>query len=117
MAGHHARKHTNVNAWELNVQFSPQVRSAFSDLAAAVHFSDHFDRDILTIVEKWAAGKSTTVHNFFISMPTIASETIGHIAKTGDQRAAEAWREVSSQIAEKGGYVVTRERFWEGTIG
>ena len=92
-------------AGEYKVQFSPQVK-----LAAAVHFSEHFDPGILLTLQDWAAGKPTSVHDFFIAMPAIATETFAHVTGTGDKRAAEVWREVGEQLSEQAGYAMTRER-------
>lgn len=105
----HARKTAEVDSRELLVHFSPEMMSAFSDLAAAVHFSEHFDGDILSIVEGWAAGKDATVYGVLIALPSIAEETFGHVHATGDKRAAEAWREISLKMPEKG-FSLAQER-------
>jgi hypothetical protein len=110
MVENRARKHNEVNARELKVRFSAPVISALADLAAAVHFSDHFDGGIYSIVQDWAAGKPTSVHDVFISIPAIASETMAHLNKTGDKRAEKAWNELDGQLSERGGFTITKER-------
>ena len=98
----HARKTTELDPKGVEVHFSPEVRSAFADLAAAVHFSEHFDGDVYSILQDWAAGKPASVHEVFTALPLIAEETTSHIRKTGDERAVEAWREISLKMPEKG---------------
>jgi len=87
---------------EIKVSFSPAVKAAFADLAAAVHFSEHFDSGMRRELQEWAAGKELTAHSVILALPTLAGETFRHIQATGDARAQEAWDEISSQIAEKG---------------
>lgn len=98
----HRHKATELDARGIEVHFSLKVTQAFRDLAAAVHFSEHFDDGMLRTVQEWAAGKPKSLHGVLISLPLIASETFRHIAATGDQRAREAWDEISAQINEKG---------------
>jgi hypothetical protein len=98
----HARKASELDPRSVEVKFSPEVRGAFADLAAAVHFSEHFDGDMLGILERWATGTRQTVHDIFISFPLIAEETFKHIHATGDKRAAKAWREIGSEMLEYG---------------
>jgi hypothetical protein len=86
----------------VDIQFPPEVRSAFADLAAAVHFSGHFDGEMLKTVEEWAAGKSPSVHDVITSLPAIAQETFNHVQATGDKKAAEAWGNIGSELLEKG---------------
>jgi len=105
----HSSKATELDARGITVQFSPKVTEAFQDLAAAVHFSDHFDGDILKIVQDLATGKPKSVHGILISLPSIAAETFRHIAATGDKRAREAWDEVSAQMSEQG-FTLTKIR-------
>jgi hypothetical protein len=105
----HRRKANELDASEIDVHFSPRVTQAFRDLAAAVHFSEHFDGDIRRIVQDWAQGKPKTVHGVLIALPSIAGETFRHIAATGDERAQEAWDEIGSQMNEKG-FTLTKAR-------
>lgn len=105
----HRRKATELEARDIDVHFSPKVTQAFRDLAAAVHFSEHFDGDIRRIVQDWAAGKPKSVHDVLIALPSIAGETFRHIAATGDERAQEAWDEISAQMNEKG-FTLTKGR-------
>ena len=105
----HQRKANELDASEIDVHFSPRVTQAFRDLAAAVHFSEHFDGDIRSIVQDWAQEKPKTVDGVLIALPTIAGETFRHIAATGDERAHEAWEEISSQMNENG-FTLTKAR-------
>jgi hypothetical protein len=86
----------------VDIQFSPEVRSAFADLAAAVHHSEHFDGEMLKTVQEWAAGASPSVHDVITSLPVIAKETFNHVQATGDKRAAEAWGNIGSELLERG---------------
>lgn len=86
----------------IKVSFSPAVRSAFADLAAAVHFSEHFDDGMRRELQEWASGKPQSVHSVILALPSIAGETFAHIQATGDARAQLAWDEISSQMGEKG---------------
>jgi hypothetical protein len=98
----HTRKTSELDPKGIEVKFSPEVRSGFANLAAAVHFSNHFDEDMRGILEHWATGTRQTVHDLFISFPLIAQETFKHIHATGDKRAAKAWREIGSEMLERG---------------
>jgi hypothetical protein len=102
MSTKHTRKANEVDANGIEVHFSSEVKSAFADLAAAAHFSKDFDADILSIVQDWAAGKPLSVHSVFTALPLIAEETSKHARATGDERAAEAWRELCLKMSEKG---------------
>jgi hypothetical protein len=108
----HRRKANELDAGEIDVHFSPRVTQAFRDLAAAVHFSEHFDGDIKKIVEDWAAGKPKSIHGVLVALPSIAGETFKHIAATGDERAQEAWDEIGSQMLENG-FTLTKARVRE----
>jgi hypothetical protein len=98
----HVRKRTELDAGGIEVHFSEGVKSAFADLAAAVHFSEHFDGDMRDTLEDWVGGKTNSLHAVLISLPSIAEETFRHIRATGDKRAEEAWREICEQIPENG---------------
>jgi hypothetical protein len=94
-------KRTDTSA-EMRMSFSGPVKAAFADLAAAVHFSKDFDPDIKNVLHEWAGEKTLKVHDIISALPAIAEETFKHIHATGDERAAEAWHEIRSQIAEHG---------------
>jgi hypothetical protein len=103
MVGSHASKAASeIDPMNVVVKFSPQVTEAFGDLAAAVHFSEHFDGDMLRTVQDYAAGKPRSVHDILISLPVIASETFKHVHATGDQRASEAWSKIGLEMLENG---------------
>ena len=97
-----ARKETELDPRGVEIRFSPQVRSAFADLAASVHSSEHFEAGVREILERWAEGKTQSVHSFAIALPLIAENTFAHIHATNDKKAREAWEEICSQIPEQG---------------
>jgi hypothetical protein len=101
------RKRDEVRPRELIVHFSDNVRSAFGDLAAVVHRSEHFDEGMVRIVQEWAGRIDPTVHSFITALPTIADETLRYVIATGDKRAAQAWGEISGQLSEIEGYTIT----------
>lgn len=103
----HKRRVDEIDARSLKLQFSPAVKQAFSDLEAAVHFSEEFSGDVHAILHDWATGKPPTLHGVLIALPLIAEETFGHIRATGDERAAAAWRELCNQMSENG-FALTR---------
>jgi len=86
------------------------LTQAFADLAAAVHFSEHFDRDIFDVLKGWGDGKKQSLHGVLIALPSIADETLKHIHATGDERAREAWEEIQRKIAEEKGFSLTSPR-------
>lgn len=98
----HSRKVAEIDARGIEVHFSERVRSAFADLAAAAHFSEHFDGDMLDSVREWGAGRPVSVHEALTSLPLIAEETAKHVRATGDKRAEDAWQEVGLAMSEKG---------------
>jgi hypothetical protein len=102
MVARHTQKAAELDARGIEVHFSPEVRNAFADLAAAVHFSKHFDGDILGIVQDWATGKRQSVYNVLKALPSVAEETSKHIRATGDKRAEEAWSEIGLKMSERG---------------
>jgi hypothetical protein len=93
----------------VDIHFSPEVRRAFGDLAAAVHSSKHFDGEMLKTVQEWAAGKSASVHDVITSLPVIAQETFKHVNATGDSKAAEAWGNIGSELLERG-FMLDKQR-------
>jgi len=102
MQASHAQKIAESDPRRVGVQLSPEVRAAFADLAAAVHFSNHFDADVLLTVEDLAAGKQLSVFDVFTAFPLIAEETFKHIQATSDNRAGTAWEKIGMQLLEKG---------------
>jgi hypothetical protein len=105
----HARKAAEIDARDIKVHFPPAVTSAFGELEAAVRSSEHFDADILRIVQDYAAGKTKSVHSALITIPAIAEEKMKHVRATGDTRAEQAWHEIAVQMNE-GGFSLTQER-------
>ena len=104
----HAHKAAEVEARDIKVQLSPAVTSAFSDLEQAVRGSEHFDGDIIRIVQDYAAGKTKSVHDVLIGLPAIAMETMKHVRATGDKRAEQAWEDIAAQMNENG-FSLTQE--------
>ena len=102
MSASHSRKASQMDPRGVNIQFAPEVRQAFGDLAAAVHFSEHFDGEMLKTVQEWAAGKPASVHDVITALPVIAKETFQHVHATGDLKAAEAWGNLGSELLERG---------------
>jgi hypothetical protein len=105
----HTEKQSERDGRDLQIHFSPQMKNAFADLAAAVHFSDHFDRDILVVVQRWAEGKPQTVYDILTAFPAVAEETFKHISATRDERAQDAWDEIRNQMPEQG-FSITKRR-------
>jgi hypothetical protein len=103
------RPSETLDPLRISVHLSDDARRAFGDLAAAVHFSDHFDPTICSILEDMAAGKRVTVGGMLCALPEIASETFKHLQATGDERVAEAWHEVSESFSEFR-YTLSRDR-------
>jgi hypothetical protein len=93
----------------IKVHLSDQARQAFSDLAAAVHFSDQFDPHILSVVEDFAKGTDFSVGDVICSLPSIAEEAFRHIYAHGDERAAAAWRAIGEALTEHG-FTLINER-------
>jgi hypothetical protein len=78
------------------------MQAALKDLAASVHFSEHFDPDVQVSLTRLAEGKAKSLHDFLIAIPQIAEETFRHIHATQDERATDAWSAISSQMNENG---------------
>ena len=110
----HARKATELDARDVEIRFSPGVRRAFGDLAAAVHLSKHFDADILRIVESWAANDTQRLHDVLVAFPVIAEQLLLHVNAVRDDRAQNAWREICNQMPEKGFSVFGARRTGKG---
>jgi len=106
----HARKSAELDPKSIEIHFSTEVQRAFGDLEAAVHFSKHFDGGLQTVLQRWATGAAANIHDVLVILPLLAEETFGHIRATGDERAEDAWREICSQISEKGFRTVRRGR-------
>jgi hypothetical protein len=94
----------------VKVHLSDQARQAFADLDATVHFSDHFQPEILLIVQDFAKGADVSIMDVICSLPSIAEQTFRHIHATGDERARKAWREICHALPEEKGFTLTRER-------
>ncbi len=110
MSVSHSRRSSELDPASILVSFSPQLTQAFADLAAAVHFSQHFDRDIFGIVNDWGQGKTKSLRNVLIALPSIADETLKHIHATGDERAKEAWKQIQLEMAEEKGFSLNSRR-------
>ena len=104
------RNETILNAREVELRLSEPVRGALADLKAAVHFSKHFDPDVLVALTRISEGKSPSAHDFIISLPTIAEETFRHIQATGDERAREAWSQLGDHMLNQGFQLVSTQQ-------
>jgi hypothetical protein len=80
------------------IDFSPEVRSAFRDLAAAVHFNEKFDGDTLLTIQEYADTKKPSVYDLLTAFPLIAKDTFEH----GGKKAREAWDNLGSELLEYG---------------
>jgi hypothetical protein len=109
MTAKHTRKATELDPRGVSIHLSEGVRNAFADLAAAVHFSEHFNGGWVETVKDLAAGKTLSADDFVGSFPMIAEQTFKHIHATGDERAAKAWREIGSELLERG-FTLTKDR-------
>ena len=98
----HTRKVSEFNPRAIEVRFSPGVKSAFSDLNAAVHFSEDFDPDTKSILQRFAGNETLTISDVLPALPLIAEETFRYIRATGSRDAESAWREICSQMAQQG---------------
>jgi hypothetical protein len=110
MTARHTSKAAGLDPRGVSINFSPEVKSAFRDLAAAVHFSEHFDSDMLAVVQKWGGDKSPSVHDVLIGFPVIAEQTFKHIHAIGDKRAEEAWKAIANELLERG-FTLEKYRF------
>lgn len=98
----HTRKVDELDPKRVTIHLSARVRNAFADLAAAVHFSKHFDQGILQTVNDLAAGKDLSVDDFVGTLPLIAEHAFNHIHAEGDERARKAWQEIGYALLEEG---------------
>jgi hypothetical protein len=103
VADSHRRKAAKPepNADEIRVRFSPAMKEIFGELDAAVNGSPHFDAEIRSIVHDWATDAAPPLSTVLTSLPIIAQETFQHIQKSGDQNAAHAWEELSTQMLQE----------------
>ena len=98
----HRRNVSALDARRIEIRFSPKVQQAYRDLAAAVHFSGHFDPDTYEVLRRWSGDETLALHDVLIAFPLVAAETFLHIQATGDERAKEAWENVCSYMPENG---------------
>ena len=105
----HLQKEIELDDRAIEIRFSSKLRNAFTSLAAAAHFSPTFDPLMLEIVRRWGGDEPQILHDYLVSLPTIADETFRHIRQTNDEKAQEAWGQICGQVAEKG-FVLTQKR-------
>lgn len=110
----YTRKATEMDPKAIEVHLSLEVRRAFGDLAAAVHFSERFSGNMLRTLQDLAEGKALSVDDLVGSFPLLAEETFRHIHATGDERAAKAWHEIGSELLENG-FTLAKCRVRENT--
>ena len=109
MTKSHTRSIDKLDPYTLSIDFALDVRQAFGDLAAAVHFSEHFDPDMLLVLQEWAHAARPAVHDVISTLPAVAEQTFRHIAATQDKRALDAWHELQSALLE-GGFSIANIR-------
>ena len=109
MAGKHAQREKELNARELHIHFSPQVKDAFRSLANATVDSREFDGDIHAVLKGFAGEKSFTLHDVMISLPAIAEEMAAHVHVSSDPAAKDAWRDLCDRMLESG-FTVSQAR-------
>jgi hypothetical protein len=109
----HLRRVGDLDPRIVTIDFAPEVREAFRDLAAALHFSDQVGADMLSIIREWAEGKKPTVQDVMISLPLMAQEAWEHINATGDKNAKAAWDNISSELLERG-FTMENRRWMTG---
>lgn len=97
-----AKQSSGKSGPELRIKFSPNVRAAFGDLAASVHFSMHFDPDIRLVVQSWASENDLRVSDVIVAYPAIAWEAMRHIEATGDEHARAALNLIRHRMPENG---------------
>jgi hypothetical protein len=102
MAAQHSHRETGLNARELQVSFSENVKDAFRALTQIAARSKHIEPEIYSILKDWSSDKTTTVHDVMIAMPLIAEQVAEHISATGDEGAKDAWRALCTQMPEEG---------------
>jgi len=110
MSASHTRRVSELDPKKVTVHLSEGVRHAFADLAAAVHFSKHFDQGMLQTVNDLAAGKHLSVDDVMGSLPLIAEHTFNHIHAEKDERARKAWQEIGGALLEDGFTLVPKAR-------
>jgi hypothetical protein len=98
-----------LDARDLQVRFSPAVQDAFRSVAVAARASEHFDAGIYEIIKDWSSDKPTTIHDFMIVFPAIASEMTSHITSTRDSTMKEAWEDLCLQLPEQG-FTISQQR-------
>ena len=108
------RKPQTLSPKSVKLHPSAEAQHAFGDLAAAVHFSDHFDGLILSVVDDLAGGKALSVEDFVTALPVIVEETFRHIHATGDDKAAKAWRAIAEGFSEHGLTLTSNRRSERG---
>jgi hypothetical protein len=80
-----------------------------------VHFSEHFDPAIESIVDDVAAGRDVGLSGFLASLPLIAQETFRHAGATGDQRVEEIWKDIAEVFSEHR-YTLAQQRLPTRTL-
>ena len=100
---------TKVNARELSLRFSENVKDAFRSLTVIAAKSPHIDQEVYSILKDWSGDQPTTVHDVMNAMPLVAEQVADHIRATGDEGAKDAWSELSTQMPENG-FTVSQSR-------
>jgi hypothetical protein len=94
----HSSKVGELDPDTTTIDFSPEVRGAFRDLAAAAHFNEKFNGDTLLTIQEYAETKKPSVSELLTAFPLIAKDTFEH----GGKKAREAWDNLGSELVEHG---------------
>lgn len=95
------RKTGTLDSDNVEVDFAPEVRDAFRDLAAAVHFSKHVSPEMKAELQDWAEGKPASVRGAMATLAITAQEVFKHIHATGDEKARKAWNDICGELTER----------------
>ena len=87
-----------IDQHNAGIDFSPEVRAAFRDMAAALHFSDKISPELLSIIQDWGETARPSVHSVLIALPPIAQEVLA----SGNAKAKKAWGDMSDAMFNYG---------------
>ena len=93
-----------IDPESMRVDFSPEVRSAFRDMAAALHFSDKVSPEMLSIMQEWADSAKPGVQSVLVAFPALAQAVFA----SGNRKAKDAWKELGRAMLDHGFSLQTR---------
>jgi hypothetical protein len=92
---------SEVDGEDAMIRFSPDVLNAMQKLHSLVLGNhDKFDDDAAHILQSLAYGNPVTVPNALVFLGTIAEEATRCVAKTGDDRVADALRDMYQALGD-----------------